>query len=241
MGICGSKSAGADTVPPRPVTVSGAKTRPATGAGRNAPPSRSRQGGPSRPPTGRSRQNTSGGTRTHTRQRPDGSRPSSRQHPSSSRQHTSSGKHGRGHAPQRDHPRPIPEEVPPTQDSEIYHEVSTLNTMVDQHVQNFYQGNSVTIRREIGGRIIKDIIMGGADTESLINPLTYILSVYPTVPGRDDARVRHLLQLCKLGERIREMIRRYPGEWSFEEEWGAGVVFPGLIKGERVVVPREYG
>jgi hypothetical protein len=37
------------------------------------------------------------------------------------------------------------------------------------------------------------------------------------------------------------MIRRYPGDWSFEEEWGTGVVFPGLIKGEKVVVPREYG
>jgi hypothetical protein len=173
MGICGSKSAGADTVPPRPATASGAKTRPASAAGKNVPPSRSRQGGASRPPTGRSRQNTSNGTRTHTRQRPDGSRPSSKQHTSSSRQHSSSGKHGHGHAPRRAHPRPIPEELPPTQDSEIYHEVSTLNTMIDQHVQNFYQGNSVTIRREIGRRIIKDIITGGEDSAFTLHFSTY--------------------------------------------------------------------
>jgi hypothetical protein len=37
------------------------------------------------------------------------------------------------------------------------------------------------------------------------------------------------------------MIKRYPGDWSFEEAWDAGVVFPGVMKGDKIVRPREYG
>jgi hypothetical protein len=138
----------------------GAATRVGTRAGTHGGTHGGTRSG-TRPATARGRR-TAGGSAAHTRAQPSrqgGSRSGSRQAsagPSSS--------HGR-HRHERHHHPPLSalkEQAP--EDSIIRHEISTLNTYIDQHTENHYRSSNdskgIPIRRRIGETIINNVIKG---------------------------------------------------------------------------------
>ncbi len=154
MGCGGSKEQGETAQPIVPMQrnpQSRAGTRQGT---RPATRTQSRRG----PPETQRRTSTAGGTASRSGAHPSrhGSRAGSRR-PSAG----PSSAHGRhGHERRREQLSTL-EEQPPEDDT-IQHEISTLNTFIDQHAQSYYpsqsDGRGISIRRLIGETIINDII-----------------------------------------------------------------------------------
>lgn len=190
-------------------------------------PPKSRQQTSHRPPSSRS-------------QRQPDSRPSSSRHkrPASSQERPSSSQDHRQRRRSRISPATILEEVP--EDDTIRTNISTLSTLIDQHAENFYK-NQERVRGTITETILADIIKNSKDEAEVSRELSVRLqgdAQDPAGPARDG----HLLQLCRMAGRVRDMIDRHPSEWTFGR-WdtnSGSMLFPSVFRDGNEFRSAEY-
>lgn len=175
----------------------------------------------------------------HPKSRQQTSQSSRRKRPASSQEHPSSSQDNR----QRRHSRIPPltaleEEVP--EDGAIRTDISTLSTLIDQHAENFYI-NRELVRGTITETILTDIVKGSGNETDVSQELSDRLQPYvqsPAGPTRD----AHLLQLCEMAGRVRDMINRHPSEWTFgrwDTKSGA-MLFPSVSRDYTEFMSAEY-
>ena len=158
MGCKSSQPSREIGLPPRPSTARPRTTRPPT-----ATRPQSSQRGPSR------------SARPRSQARPPGSSSGSRTGTSHDRR-------------ERDRPRtgarlPTVDERQPPTDDEIMHDISTLDTFIDQHSQNFYRPQDASsVRREVGRQLISRLIENREDG-TIVNPLRFPPLAFPHYQG----------------------------------------------------------
>ncbi|KAH0556553.1 hypothetical protein GP486_005590 [Trichoglossum hirsutum] len=154
---------------------------------------------------------------------------------------------------------PIPEGRPVqyTEDKTVISNVTTLKVFIDQHAENFYlrdvlslsslkgefndpRSRSAAIRQYLAKTVIDHIIMGDRDrSDAEISEIATQISAYLawcSIPSLNWQRETNIREICDVGGRIRRSMSSNPSHWSFGA-WDDG---DGLRSGFIIMFPPLY-
>jgi len=131
-------------------------------------------------------------------------------------------------------------------DEEVIEEIVALRTSIEQHALNYHDPNGTShglpmpsyVRREIGIKVIRDIIERNIDGSTVAQDLLDRLggaALDPSDPGRRES----LIQICRTAGRARRRTRNHPSSWTFGP-WEDEVLFPSVTADSQIVLEERH-
>ncbi|CZR65460.1 uncharacterized protein PAC_15360 [Phialocephala subalpina] len=153
----------------------------------------------------------------------------------------------------------IPEVEEHTEDKTIIRRLNVLSTFIEQHAENFFPRNGpsseeteefddphtrhANIRQYLVQTIISCTVTRNGNSSSdrlaIVREIFDYLASYSN--ANDEQRENHLLELCRLGSRLRDAIENHSSRWTFDFSSAEGyiVMVPALMRDGEEVVPSQ--